>query len=370
MTVDRIDCLVIGAGVVGLAIARELAMRGREVAIVERETAYGSGVSSRSSEVVHAGLYDTPGWWKAMLAVEGNALLAAYCESRGVGYRRCGKLVMAGRAEDLSRLEAVKANGDANGVPGLTLIDRDAMRRLEPELDGVGALWSPTSGIVDTHALMTAYLGDAERHGASLVVATAVESVHRAGDAWQVAFAGDDFRIAADWVVNAAGLDAQRVAARIDGFPGDRIPALHPAKGHYFALAGRTPFRHLIYPLPVDGGLGVHLTLDLDGRARFGPDVEWLDATAPFDYRVDASRAAAFRDAIRGYWPGLPDDALEPAYAGIRPKLVGPGQGKADFRIDGPAAHGCDGIVQLFGIESPGITASMAIARRVAEIAA
>ena len=379
---DRVDCIVIGAGVVGLACARAIAQAGLEVLIVERETAYGSGVSARTSEVIHAGLYYPTGSRKALWCVRGARLLYDHCAQRGIAHRRCGKLLVATREADVAALETLRAKGLANGVAELQWLTRAQAVALEPELQCVAALWSPASGIVDSHALMTSLLGDAEAAGALLAVTSGVVGAVRDGSGWRVtvreagasgrADAGD-YTLETRWIVNAAGLDAQAVAASMDGFPAAAIPPRHLAKGHYFSSSGRAPFSRLIYPMPTDGGLGVHLTLDLGGQAKFGPDVEWIDdVTSPadlgrdLDYTVDARRADAFVAEVRRYWPRLPDGALAPAYSGIRPKLSGPGEPAADFRLDGPAEHGCEGVVQLFGIESPGLTASLAIAEAVA----
>jgi L-2-hydroxyglutarate oxidase LhgO len=367
--VDRVECLVVGAGVVGLAVARTLALAGREVVVLEREALIGSGVSSRNSEVVHAGLYYTTGSLKARLCVRGRELLYAYAAERGLPHRRCGKLLVAVRDEERAKLAAIAERARANGVLDLQPLDGTAARAMEPALDCVAALWSPSSGIVDSHALMTALLGDAENAGALLALNSPFEAAAREGNGWIVRTGGDEaFEIGTRWIVNAAGLHAQAVAAAVQGFPAAAIPKQHLAKGHYFSLAGKAPFRHLIYPTPVDGGLGVHLTLDLGGQAKFGPDVEWLpQGLAPdeIDYRVDESRVAAFEAGVRRWWPTLPANALQPAYTGVRPKLVGPGGAEADFRIEGPASHGVPGIVNLFGIESPGLTSSMAIAEVV-----
>ncbi|MBY0468136.1 MAG: NAD(P)/FAD-dependent oxidoreductase, partial [Burkholderiaceae bacterium] len=354
------------------------------VVIVEREAAYGTGVSARNSEVIHAGLYYPTGSRKALLCVRGARLLYAYCAERGISHRRCGKLVVATRDADLPALEALRAKGVANGVTSLEWLTRAEALALEPELHCEGALWSPASGIVDSHGLMTSLLGDAESAGAVLAVGSALVGAARDGEGWRVTArevhagrgaAAADFVLGSRWIVNAGGLDAQAVAASMEGFPAAAIPPRHLARGHYFSLSGRAPFSRLIYPLPTDGGLGVHLTLDLGGQAKFGPDVEWIDGTTTatdlgrdLDYTVDARRADAFAAEVRRYWPRLPEGALSPAYCGIRPKLSGPGGHAADFRIDGPAEHGCAGVVQLFGIESPGLTASLAIAETVAAV--
>jgi L-2-hydroxyglutarate oxidase LhgO len=367
---DRVDVIVIGAGIVGLAAARALARSGHDLLILERAAAIGTGISSRNSEVIHAGLYYTPGSLKARLCVEGAAMLYAYCEERGIAHRRCGKLVVATRAQDDARLLAIEHNARACGVQGLLRLDGAAAREREPALAASTALWSPDSGIVDSHALMLSLLADAEAAGATLALRSPFASARREGCRWTVHTGGDDaFALQARCIVNAAGLSAQAVALSIAGFPSLAIPRRHLAKGHYFSLATKSPFCHLIYPIPADGGLGVHLTLDLAGQARFGPDVQWLDAgiadDAEPDYAVDASRSNTFAAEIRRWWPALPGDALQPAYTGVRPKLSGPGEAAADFRIDGPDAHHCPGIVQLFGIESPGLTACLAIGDRV-----
>ena len=372
---DQIDCAVIGAGVVGLAIARALALAGLEVVIIEAETAYGTGVSARNSEVIHAGLYYEPGSWKSRLCVRGNHLLYAYCAERGVAHQRCGKLVVAPDEAASRKLAAFAERARAQGVTDLRPLDQAQALALEPALVCHSALLSPSSGIVDSHGLMTALLGDAEAAGAALALASPVERIEAADSGWRVHTGGaEPFELQARWIVNSAGLQAQAVAGRMAGFPAEAIPPRHIAKGHYFSLAGRTPFSRLVYPMPVDGGLGVHLTLDLGGQARFGPDVLWLppgrtDALTPaedaLDFSVDPQRGEVFYAAVRRYWPSLADGALQPAYSGMRPKLCGPGEPARDFHIAGPAEHGCAGVVQLFGIESPGLTASMAIAEVV-----
>jgi L-2-hydroxyglutarate oxidase LhgO len=364
--VDEVDVIVVGAGVVGLACARALALSGRSVLILEAEAAFGTGVSSRNSEVIHAGLYYAPGSLKARLCLHGRERLYAYCAERGVAHRRCGKLVVATTPDEAPQLEAIEARARACGVHDLQRLSVEAARAMEPALACAAALWSPSTGIVDSHGLMTALLGDAENAGALLALRTPFVAAGRDGARWRVVTGGDSpFELAATMIVNAAGLGAQAVARAIAGVPATAIPARHLAKGHYFSLAARSPFTHLIYPTPVDGGLGVHLTLDLGGQARFGPDVEWLDPATTIDYAVDATRRAAFEANIRRYWPALPEGALQPAYSGVRPKLSGPGAPAADFVLLGPAEHGVPGLVQLFGIESPGLTASLAIADEV-----
>jgi L-2-hydroxyglutarate oxidase LhgO len=366
--VERIDCLVVGAGAVGLAIARALAEAGREVIVVDAADGIGTGTSSRNSEVIHAGIYYPPGSLKAKLCVRGRQLLYPYCEAHGVEHRRCGKLIVATCDEDRPKLDAIAARARASGVLDLESLTRAEALAMEPALDCVAALWSPSTGIVDSHGAMTALLGDAERAGAMLALLTPLLEARRLGDGWQIATGGAEaLELEAAWIVNAAGLHAPSIARRMQGFPPAAVPPQHLAKGHYFSLRGRSPFTRLIYPTPTDGGLGVHLTLDLAGQARFGPDVEWLADADPdrLDYSVDARRAPAFAADIRRYWPGLGDDALLPAYTGVRPKLSGSGTAAADFHIAGPAEHGCPGVVHLFGIESPGLTSSLAIGEEV-----
>jgi L-2-hydroxyglutarate oxidase LhgO len=370
---DHVDCVVIGAGVVGLAVARALAQAGREVLIVEAETAIGTGVSSRNSEVIHAGLYYEPGSLKSRLCVRGNRLMYLYCAERHVPHQRCGKLVLAPDAAAAGKLAAFAERARAQGVDDLRQLDAAEVHEIEPALRCHSALLSPSSGIVDTHGLMTALLADAEAAGALLAVASPLLAARAVADGWQIRCGSTDEQIdlQARWLVNCAGLQAQAVAARMQGVDLAAIPQRHLARGHYFSLARRAPFQRLIYPMPVDGGLGVHLTLDLGGQARFGPDVQWLadpGESEPLDYRVDPRRGDVFYEAVRSYWPGLQDDALIPAYSGIRPKLSGPGEPPRDFVIAGPNQHGCAGVVQLFGIESPGLTASLAIAELVADI--
>ena len=366
---DVVDVVVVGAGVVGLATARALALSGREVLVLEAETAFGTGVSSRNSEVIHAGLYYAPGSLKARLCLRGRELLYAYCAERGVAHRRCGKLVVATRLDELPKLDVIQARGRACGVHDLQRLSAEEACVMEPALACAGALWSPSTGIVDSHGLMTALLGDAENAGALLALHTPFVGAVHDGSHWRVQTGGyAPYELACRQLVNAAGLAAQAVARGIKSFPGDAVPQRFLAKGHYFSLAARSPFTRLIYPTPVDGGLGVHLTLDLGGQARFGPDVEWLDnAHAAIDYAVDPSRRCAFEAAIRRYWPALPEGVLQPAYTGVRPKLSGPGAATADFALLGPAEHGLQGLVQMFGIESPGLTAALAIADEVVQ---
>ncbi len=375
---EHVDCIVIGAGVVGLATARALARAGLEVIILESASAFGTGVSSRNSEVIHAGLYYPAGSLKARLCIRGKALLYDHCAERHVAHQRCGKLLVATRDQDVAQLAEFQRRAHGCGVHDLQWLTGDATRALEPELACAAALWSPSSGVVDSHGLMRSLLADAEQAGAILALHSRLHSarceqsrwVTTTGDATTDPSPQDGFELAARWLVNCAGLHAQQVAKCMSGFPAQAIPLLHMAKGHYFSLAAKAPFSHLIYPLPVDGGLGVHLTLDLGGQAKFGPDVQWLTTHDPqdIDFQVDDRRKAGFEAEIRRYWPDLPQDALQSAYSGVRPKVSGPGQPAGDFRIDGPAEHGCAGVVQLFGIESPGLTACLAIAEHVANI--
>jgi L-2-hydroxyglutarate oxidase LhgO len=356
--------LVIGAGVIGLAVARAAALRGHDVTVAEMTGGIANGVSSRNSEVIHGGLYYPTNSLRARHCVRGRRMLYDFCASHGVGHRKCGKLVVATDDAELAKVETIRKQGEANGVEGLEIIGGNAARALEAELSCVGALLSPESGIIDSHEFMRALWGDLEDRGGMIAFETPVERVSYHAPHWHVRFGGRDAgTIEFDAVVNAAGLGAQALARRIDGYPADKVPRLVLAKGNYFGFAGRPVFSRLVYPTPVDGGLGVHVTLDLAGRMRFGPDVEWI---AEESYSIDASRAASFYARIRTYWPGLPDDSLVPDYCGIRPKLTGPGEPAADFMIAGPAAHGMPRLVNLFGIESPGLTSSLSLAEDVA----
>jgi L-2-hydroxyglutarate oxidase LhgO len=362
---DEIDCAVIGAGVVGLAVASALAQRGREVVVLETEGAIGTGTSSRNSEVIHAGIYYPKDSLKARLCVEGRGLLYAYLRERGLPHRCCGKLIVATDEAQVAQLEAIAARARANGVDDLATFDRDAARALEPQLECLAALHSPSTGIVDSHALMLSLQGDLEREGGVVALKSGVAGARCEGEAIVLSMQdGTDLRCRA--VVNAAGLGAPSLAARFGGLPAAAVPTAHYAKGNYFVLAGRAPFSHLIYPVPEAAGLGVHLTLDLGGQAKFGPDVQWV--ASPDDLVVDPARGEAFYAEVRRYWPGLPDGALLPGYAGIRPKISGPDEPAADFVIQGPAVHGVAGLVNVFGIESPGLTSSLAIGRRVADL--
>ena len=353
------NVLVVGAGVVGLAVARELTLAGRSVVVVEARASFGEETSSRNSEVIHSGIYYPAGGLKARLCVRGREMLYAFCEAHGVAHRRCGKLIVAADDSELAGLEGLARRGAENGVGDLRMLSGAEARALEPALACVGALHAPSTGIIDSHGFMLALIGDAE--SAAIAYRAPFLSAQVAPGGFVAEIGGaQPMRLSVGALVNAAGLSASRVARAIEG--SGAVPETLYAKGNYFALSGRAPFRRLIYPAPQAHGLGVHLTFDLGGQARFGPDVEWVER---LEYGVDAQRARGFAEAIRRYWPGLPDDALTPAYAGIRPKLSGPAEPAADFRIDGPERHGVAGLVNLFGIESPGLTASLAIAQEV-----
>ena len=365
---EKVDCVVIGAGVVGLAVARALALSGRETLVLEAEEAIGTGTSSRNSEVIHAGIYYTPGSAKANLCVRGKHLLYAYCEARGVEHRRCGKLIVAADQEQVEALGKIEATARANGVSDLRWLAAAEAMAMEPALSCAAALLSPSTGIIDSHGFMLALQGDIEEAGGTVALRAPVTRGRCDRNVIRLEAGKEDaIEISARVVVNSAGLHAQELARRIEGIPAASIPPSVYAKGSYYVLQGKAPFRHLIYPIPIPGGLGVHLTLDLAGRARFGPDVEWVDQ---LDYNVDPARAERFYTAIRSYWPDLPDRALVPGYAGIRPQLRRPGGPAVDFLIQGPQAHGVPGLVNLYGIESPGLTASLAIAEHVAQCVA
>jgi L-2-hydroxyglutarate oxidase LhgO len=355
--------LVVGAGVVGLAVARTFAMSGHDVVVAEKASTIGTGISSRNSEVIHAGLYYPTGSRRAYHCPRSRRMLYEFCESHGVPHRKCGKLVVASSEDELPALEKIFKQAQTNGVEGLSIIDGADANRLEPQLACVAAMHSPETGIVDSHRLMLALRGDLEDHGGAVAFNTVIERLRPSGAGWEAHFGGDNGEpIVVDAVINCAGLGAQSLAGATEGYPSERIPRLVFAKGNYFSFAGRPAFSRLIYPVPVPGGLGVHVTLDLAGRMRFGPDIEWIEQE---NYDVDAGRANAFYERIRQYWPGLPEKSLVPDYAGIRPKLSGPGEAALDFRIDPPPEHGLKRIVHLFGIESPGLTCALSIAEEV-----
>jgi L-2-hydroxyglutarate oxidase LhgO len=355
--------LVVGAGVVGLAAARAAAMAGHEVIVAEAAAAIGTGISSRNSEVIHAGLYYPAGSKRAQHCPRGRRMLYDFCASHGVPHRKCGKLVVATDEAESRRLDAIIAQARVNGVEGVEMLDGPSARRLEPALSCCQAMLSPETGIVDSHRYMLALQGDLEDHGGVVALNTPIERLVRTRGGWEAHFGGADPQsITVDAVVNAAGLGAQKLGRATEGYPQERVPRLFFGKGCYFGFAGKPVFLRLIYPVPIPGGLGVHVTLDMAGRMRFGPDVEWV---AEENYDVDPTRAAAFYARIRDYWPGLPDQGLVPDYAGIRPKLTGPGEAAVDFLIDGPNEHGVPGLVHLFGIESPGLTSALSLGEEV-----
>jgi L-2-hydroxyglutarate oxidase LhgO len=363
---ERVETVVIGAGVVGLAAARALAATGREVLILEREDAFGTITSARNSEVIHAGIYYAKDSLKARHCVAGRHMLYAYCAERGIPHKRTGKLIVACTEDEAEQFAGIAARARANGVDDIREISAGEAQAMEPALACTGALYSPSTGIVDSHGLMLSYLGDAENDGAMLVLETPVEAIAATGEGFRIRTGGaEPMELLAREVVNSAGLDAPGLAGCTEGLAPDAVPQQWIAKGNYFSLSVRAPFSRLIYPAPVAGGLGVHLTLDLQGRGRFGPDVEWIDE---IDYAVDPARGEVFYDAIRRYWPDLPDGALAPDYSGIRPKLSKGGKHAEDFRVSGAAEHGCPGYVGLYGIESPGLTSSMSIADHVREV--
>lgn len=364
---EQVDVVVIGAGVVGLAVGRALAQAGRDVLVLEREAAIGQATSSRNSEVIHAGIYYPAGSLKARLCVRGKALLYAYCAERGVEHRRCGKLIVANTESQATALPAIVEKARANGVGDLVLLTREQARAMEPPLECKAAVHSPSTGIVDSHGLMLSLQGDLENAGGMVVCHSAVQRLQRDDGGWVVRTV-DGTALRANTVVNAAGLAACALGLHTEGLGPDHVPRPWYAKGSYFTLAGRSPFGRLVYPAPEPdrhlAGLGVHLTIDLGGQAKFGPDVQWVDD--PADLQVDPARGEAFYAEVRKYWPGLPDGALLPGYAGMRPKISGPDEPAADFCIDGPAGHGLPGLVNLFGIESPGLTSCLAIGEHVA----
>jgi L-2-hydroxyglutarate oxidase LhgO len=379
---DQVDVVVLGAGVVGLAVARALALAGREVMVIEQEAAVGQGVSSRNSEVIHGGLYYPTGSLKAKLCVRGKELLYAYCAERGLPHQQCGKLIVATDASQLEKLGKIEAQAAANGVP-VQRLTREQALELEPELQCLAALLSPTTGIVSAHDLMTALQGDLENAGGMVALATQVESVQffeqneplagvlTAQSAMDSGATGEPFELGFRLLINAAGLYAPLLAQRFAGLSPQFVPPAHFAKGNYYSLAGKAPFKRLIYPIPEAAGLGVHLTLDLGGQAKFGPDVQWLEgieSPEQIDYSVDPRRADGFYAEVRKYWPGLRDGQLTPSYSGVRPKITPPHVAAADFVIQSQATHGVRGLVNLFGIESPGLTACLGIGEYVADL--
>ncbi|MGA0614113.1 NAD(P)/FAD-dependent oxidoreductase [Paracoccus sp. KR1-242] len=361
---EDVDCVVIGAGVVGLAAARALAMAGREVLVLETAETIGTGISSRNSEVIHAGIYYPRDSLMARACVFGRRSLYDYCEDRGIDVRRCGKIIVATDAAEAEQLAAIHARAEANGVENIRLLAARDLRVMEPALDCVAGLLSPETGIIDSHGLMLALQGDAEAHGALFSFHSPVRSGRITAAGIELDVMGvDPVTLRARSVVNAAGLFAPQLAGAFAGLDPAHVPRAFFAKGHYFLLRGRSPFSRLIYPVPVPGGLGVHLALDLGGQAKFGPDVSWVDSP---DYSFDPGREEGFYHAIRRYWPDLADGALVPGYTGIRPKIVPQGAPAQDFVVQGPEIHGVPGLVNLFGIESPGLTSSLFLGDLVA----
>jgi L-2-hydroxyglutarate oxidase LhgO len=365
---EQVDCVVAGAGVVGIAVARALALAGHEVLVLEAAEAIGTETSSRNSEVIHAGIYYPRDSLMARFCVQGRRMLYDYCDAHGVEVMRCGKLIVATSEAETDLLAGIKARAEANGVEGMELHTAAEACALEPNLHCTAALLSPTTGVVDSHAYMLALQGDAENAGATFVFHSPVTGGRVTQARIELDVGGaEPMRLACQRFVNSAGLHATELASAIAGMPSQLIPGTWYAKGNYFSLSGRSPFSRLIYPVPVAGGLGVHLTIDLGGQARFGPDVEWIET---LDYSVDPRRADSFYDAIRRYWPALQDGVLQPGYAGIRPKIVPPETARQDFVVQGPQTHGVPGLVNLFGIESPGLTAAIALAHHVRDMLA
>ncbi len=361
---ERVDCIVIGAGVVGLACAKFLAESGREVIVLEAADMIGSETSSRNSEVIHAGIYYPTGSFKAQACVAGKKWLYKYCEGRGIPHKRMTKLIVATDESEAPRLKAIQQKAADNGVDDLELLDAKTVEKMEPALRTVGALLSPSTGMIDSHSLMLAYQGDAEAAGAIIAFLSPVIGGRlRPEGGVELDVGGDEpMTLAADLVINSAGLDAIPIARMIEGLNPAILPKDDLAKGNYFSLLGKQPFSRLIYPMPVAGALGVHVTVDLGGQCKFGPDIEWVTER---NYDIDPARADSFYAAVRAYYPDLPDGSLVPAYSGIRPKIHGQGEPQPDFMLQGPATHGAPGLINLFGIESPGLTSSPAVAQQV-----
>jgi len=366
MAEEKIDCVVVGAGVIGLAVARAMAMQGLEVIVLEAHDLIGSETSSRNSEVIHAGIYYTQDSFKAKFCVEGKHKLYSYLEERGIGHKRCGKVLVATADDQIEKLHKLMASAAANGCDDLTYLDQQAIAELEPEARAVAGVLSPSTGILDVHEYMLALQGDIEAHGGVIAFESPALEVEFTDNGIDVVVGGKEpTNLKTNYLINSGGLHAIKLANNYRDFPHDLVPKQYYAKGNYFSLSGKHPFKHLIYPMPEKAGIGIHLTLDLAGQARFGPDVEWIDE---IDYSVDETRGDSFYPAIRQYWPGLPDGALLPSYSGIRPKVQSPEEGLRDFFIQGPEEHNIPGLINLFGIESPGLTGSLALADHVARL--
>jgi L-2-hydroxyglutarate oxidase LhgO len=364
--IEKIDTIIVGAGVVGLAIAREMALAGNEVIVLEAKNAIGTEISARNSEVIHAGIYYPAGTLKAKLCRPGRNAIYEYCETHAIAHHRVGKLIVATSLNELKYLHKIQGNAEANGVEDLQLLNSNEARAMEPALECAGALFSPSTGIIDSHSYMLALQGDAETLGAVIALSSPMEGGTLSDKGITIHIGGaEPLSLKCRHFINAAGLKAQAVASKIEGFPVEHIPPLYYAKGNYFTLSGKSPFQKMIYPVPVKAGLGIHSTIDLAGQTKFGPDVQWIDSP---NYTVDISRTDDFYRAIRRYWPELSDNLLQPGYVGVRPKLVPQGAPPGDWDIKGPELHGIKGIINLFGIESPGLTSSLAIAKYVSEL--
>jgi len=367
MSENSLDCVVAGAGVIGLAVARSLALAGRDVIVLESADSIGTEISARNSEVIHAGIYYPQNSLKAKLCANGKNMLYSYCKERGINHKICGKIIVADNNHQISVLAEIKEKAQRNGVHDLKYLNKKEAKLMEPELECAAALESPSSGLIDSHSLMLSFQGDLENEGGEVIFRTPITSAEITNHRIKLNLGGSHpTQVIAKTFINCTGLNASKVADRIKNFPKDKIPKIYYAKGNYFTLSRKSPFSRLIYPIPEESGLGIHLTLDLGGMARFGPDVEWVDK---INYDVDPKRSEIFYNIIRRYWPALPDNSLQPGYAGIRPKLQSPDDKIAkDFMIQGPKDHGVEGIYNLFGIESPGLTSSLAIAEYVNNI--
>ncbi|MBU3617668.1 NAD(P)/FAD-dependent oxidoreductase [Polynucleobacter sp. JS-Fieb-80-E5] len=369
---DQVDCVVIGAGVVGLAVAREMALQGRETILLERESAFGTISSARNSEVIHAGIYYPKDSLKAKLCVEGNRMLYEYCRTHHVATQPYGKLIVASDESQLDDLQAILYKAQQNNVPEIKMITGEQAKLMEPELHCAAAVFSATTGIVDSHGFMLSLLGGFEDAGGMIAYQSPLISAKPIGenakDGFELVIGGaDGMKIQTKLLINCTGMSAPAIAQKIEGLPQQQIPKAYFAKGNYFSLSGKSPFKHLIYPIPEPGGLGVHLTLDMGGQAKFGPDVEWLeiDEESQIDYTVNPKRGEGFYAAVRRYWPGLKDNALQPDYSGVRAKIVPPNAPAGDFCFNTPKDHGLEGLFNLYGFESPGLTSSLAIAKHL-----